>query len=101
MNKQIVVVARCYDKRGRLISRATNSYTKTHPLQARYAKIAGEPKKQYLHAELHALLRAGDAVVHTLVVERYTADGAPACAKPCKICSLAIKDWGVKKIIYT
>ena len=101
MRKRPLVVAHTYDKKGRLLSRAANSYTQSHPVQAKYAARAGKPHAIYLHAEIAALLRAGQTPVFKLTVERYYADGRPALAKPCPICELAIKDWGVKHVEYT
>lgn len=95
------VVATCYDKRGRILSKRANSYTKTHPLQAHYARLTKQPARQYLHAELHALLAAGDHPVHSIHIERYNSRGEPALAAPCKACMLAIHDWGVKRVTHT
>lgn len=96
-----IITAKAYDKRGRLIARAANSYSQTHPLQAKYARQARQPDRIYLHAEIACLLKAGTRVVHKLVIERYYADGSPALAKPCPICRRAIKDWDVKVVEYT
>ena len=96
-----IVVAKAYNRRGDLIARAANSYSKTHPLQAKYAERVGKPKAIYLHAEIACLLKAGTQTVHRLMVERYYSNGEPALAKPCPICRLAIKDWGVKLVEYT
>jgi hypothetical protein len=101
MSRKPLIVAHAYDKRGNLIARAANAYKKTHPLQARYAQQAGQPLREYLHAEIACLLRARDIPVHKITIERYHADGTPALAKPCPVCSLAIADWGVKIIEYT
>ena len=37
MKTKHTLVARCYDKKGRLLSEATNRYDKTHPIQAYFA----------------------------------------------------------------
>ena len=95
------VLATCYDKRGRVLSRRANSYTKTHPLQAHYARLTGQPARQYLHAELHALLATGDRAVHTISIERYNRHGEPMLAAPCAACALALRDWGVKRVVHT
>lgn len=95
------VVATCYDKRGRILSKRANSYVKTHPLQAHYAKLTGQPARQYLHAELHALLAAGEHTVYRVHVERYNRYGEPVLAAPCPACRLALHDWGVKRITHT
>jgi deoxycytidylate deaminase len=100
-SKRYDVIAKCYDKRGMLISLGKNSYTKTHPLQAHYAKMTGNHQMLFLHAEIAALLKAGTKQVHKIVVERFTVDGRPANAKPCAVCSAAIKDFGVVEIEHT
>jgi len=96
-----VVKASCYDKRGRLISSAYNSFTKTHPLQAYFASLLGMPKKIYLHAEVAALLRAGKTPVHRIHIDRWGSAGQLLLAKPCPICMEAIKAYGVKLITYS
>ena len=102
MNKnKHFIVAHAYDKRGRLIARASNSYSQTHPIQAKYAKMAGKPLSIFLHAEIACLLRTGTKMVHRLTVERYNKKGEPVLAKPCSICELAIKDWDVRVVEYT
>ena len=53
-----VVKATVYDRRGRKIATAENSYDKTHPIQAHFAAKAGKPVCKYLHAEVLALLRS-------------------------------------------
>lgn len=99
-NKRFSITALAYDKKGNLLSVGKNSYVKTHPLQAYYGKKAGKPNAIYLHAELSALLKARSPV-HKLVVVRYTEDGKPALARPCKSCQLAIKDFNVKRVEHT
>ena len=86
-----------YNKRGRLLSVGKNSYVRTHPLQAKFAKQSGKKDAIYVHAELAALLKAREPV-HKLVVLRYDKDGRPALAKPCASCQLAIKHYGVKYV---
>ncbi len=76
-------------KRNRIVAIGRNSYVKTHPRQAHFARLAGQPKKEYLHAEIAALIRAPrDA--DTLFVLRFDKQGNPACAAPCPVCRLAI-----------
>jgi deoxycytidylate deaminase len=97
-----LVKATCYDKRGRVISQAVNSYRKTHPLMAHFAKLSGRPDAVYLHAEVAALLKCSDdRPPHHIKIERYKKDGSPGLAKPCPACELAIKAWGVKLVTYT
>lgn len=99
-SKRQNITAFAYDKKGNLLSVGRNSYTKTHPLQAKYGRLSGRPNAIYLHAELSALVRARGEV-HKLVVVRYGANGRPLLAKPCKACQLAIKDWEVKHVEHT
>jgi tRNA(Arg) A34 adenosine deaminase TadA len=66
------------------------------------AKMTGQNRfKIYLHAEVLAILRAGDRPIHTITIERYHKNGSPALAKPCKMCQLFIEMNGIKKVIHT
>ena len=89
-SKQYIVVAHAFDKRGRLLAVATNSYSKTHPMQAYLAEKVGHPQKIFAHAELLCLLRCKDKPIHKLMVFRYNNQGELVCAKPCPICQEAI-----------
>jgi len=102
MNQKQNVTAILYDKRGRILSIGKNSYHKTHPLQAKSAKAVGENYKVFLHAEIDALVKAKNwNKAHKLVVTRFTKDGKPALAKPCKVCQYAINMVGIKRIEHT
>ena len=101
LSRPHIIKATCYDKKGRRLSVAFNSYEKTHPLQEHFSSLAAKPKAIYLHAELLALLRCKDDRPYSIFVERYTRDGEAALAKPCDACMLAIKHWGVKHINFT
>ncbi len=94
------ITALAYDKRGRLLSVGRNSYVKTHPLQAKFARQAGTPDKIYLHAEIDALIKAGTRV-HRLVVIRKDKYGRDMLAKPCSCCQLALKFFGVNQVEHT
>lgn len=97
MSRRYEITALAYDKRGKLLAVGRNSYTRTHPMQARFGKKAGKPNAIYLHAELAALLKAREQV-HKLVVLRLDRHGKPALAKPCPACQLAIKEFNVKQV---
>jgi deoxycytidylate deaminase len=100
MRKKHSVLARCYDRSGKLLSVAKNSYTKSHTIQAEYSRRVGRESAIYLHAEVAALLKArGD--VYRMEIVRLQADGSSGIAKPCAGCQLAIEEFGVKEIIYT
>ena len=101
MKPRKITKATCYDKRGRIISVAYNTYQKTHPYQAQLAKEVGLDDKQYLHAEVRALLKARGKQVYKIKIERYGANGEPLNACPCPICAKAIKEHNIKVIEYT
>ena len=102
MKKRFSVSAVIFDKRGRVLSIGKNSYIKTHPLQAEYARRAGEPHKVYLHAEVDAIVKCSNLDrAEKIVVFRHTEDGSPASARPCKICQHAIKLAGIKNVEHT
>lgn len=76
-----------------------NSYVKTHPEQARLAAKVGHASKQFLHAEVAALLKA--TKVDALHVFRLGKNGEWLNATPCAICSLAIKERAIKRVTHT
>lgn len=94
------ITATVYDRRGRVLSVAQNSYEKTHPYQAQLAQRAGYPERQYLHAEIHALIKCR-GIPHKIRIERRNNQGQLLLAKPCPICELAIKKAGVRFVEYS
>ena len=104
MSKQALqnITAIIYDRRGRVISIGQNSYVKTHPMQAYHAKKVGEPYKQYLHAEVHAIVKCPDiSKAHRIFVSRWNKNGDTMNAAPCPICMSAIKSTPIKVIEHT
>jgi len=97
--KQHKVSCACYDKRGRLISTAWNMPKKSHPIQAKYAELAGMSKRINLHAEILALIRAKEDV-YTIQVVRTSRERTPKASFPCKICMGYILDTGVQEIVF-
>ena len=96
------LAAICVDKKGKVLGRGVNSYTRTHPLQKHFAIVAALPEeKMFLHAELQAVLRSRDKEIHTIYVARVLKDDTISLAKPCKACSQMLKSFGVQKVIYT
>ncbi len=95
------IVAHAFDKRGRLLAVATNSYTKTHPLQLYFAEKVGHPDRQFLHAEILCMLRCKGKPIHKLMIWRYGKGGDLLCAKPCPICQEAIQAFGPTEIWYS
>ena len=91
------------DKQGHCLSLASNSYTKSHPLQAHFAKLAGQPNKIYLHAEILALIRSSlysNNKPYEINISRIK-DNKDYSAKPCPICVLAMEAFGIKIVNYT
>ena len=108
MKQKHTITAKCFDKKGNLLSQATNSYVKTHPLQAYFASKVGHKEndasfkeKIYLHAEIWAIIKAGDKPIHRIEVERKGKSGQNLNAKPCPICMEAIKAFGIKQLAFT
>ena len=95
------IKATTYDKKGRVISTGVNDYERTHPLQAEYAAKVGFPEKQYLHAEIAAIIKSRRRTIHSIKIERYDNDGNPRNAAPCAVCRIAIKLAGIKWVNYT
>lgn len=96
------ITAIVYDRKGRIISMGKNSYVKTHPLQAKFAKSVGLEEKIYLHAEIDALVRLKNwEHAHKIVVTRFGKAGKPLLAKPCPVCQQAIKSAGIRVIEHT
>ena len=64
MKTRYKILATCFNKYGIPLSKGENSYKKTHPLQAYFAERVGHPQRIYLHAEILALIRAGDKKIY-------------------------------------
>lgn len=100
-----IVAAIAY--KGKIISVGFNQ-RKTHPLQKKYGK---NPDAIFLHAEISAIIQARRELTldelskSTLYIirRRMTIEGLPVYgnAKPCCGCLKAIKDFGIKKVIYS
>jgi len=94
------ITATVYDRRGRVLSIGINSYEKTHPRQAFLAKRVGMPERQYLHAEISALVKCRGKP-YKIQIERRNSQGQLQLAKPCPICELAIREAGIKFVEYS
>lgn len=99
---KVDITAIIYDKRGKVLSIGKNSYIKTHPYQARCAHKVGLPMKQYLHAEISAIIRCRNLdKAHRMIVTRFGKDGKALNAKPCPVCQSAIDSTKIKIIEHT
>ena len=102
MCKKYDIKATVYDKRGRVLSTAVNDYNKSHPQQKRLAVKVGLPEKEFLHAELLAIIRSLKiGTPYKIKVERYGKFGQPLNSAPCPICKLAILEAGIKFVEHT
>ena len=102
MSVKQMLTAVIYDKRGKVISVGQNSYVKTHPLQAKHAAKVGTPDRQFLHAEIHAIVKCKDLTrAHKIFVSRWDRKGRPALAKPCPVCMSAIEAAGIEIVEHT
>ena len=99
-NHKPVIKEVIYNKKGRILSEAENSYTKTHPYQKRLAEKSKNPHRIYLHAEIAALVRCR-GVPYKISITRINAHGELVLAKPCDICELAIKEAGIKIVEFS
>jgi tRNA(Arg) A34 adenosine deaminase TadA len=95
------ITATIFDKRGRVLSIGHNNYVKTHPVQAEFAAKYGNEKKQFLHAEIDAILKCSCLNrAHRILITRFAKrTGLPRCAKPCPICEAAIRELTPIKIV--
>lgn len=102
MSKKHDLTAIIYDKRGRVLSIGKNNYVKTHPVQKKYANKVGHPHKEFLHAEVSAIVKCKDlSKAHKISIFRFNTDGSPALAKPCPVCMSAIEAAGIQHITHT
>lgn len=102
MKQRQQITAVIYDRKGRVLSVGQNSYVKTHPLQVKHANKTGHPEKQFLHAEVHAIVRCRDlSKAYRIFVSRWDKNGNEALAKPCPVCISAIRAAGIKIVEHT
>lgn len=87
------------NKKGRVIAAGFNK-KKTHPRQKMYAIKTSNDMHEDLHAEIDALVKCRH-VPHTIYISRLMGNGETGLAKPCDICMMAIKEAGIKRIVYT
>ncbi len=100
MNHSLTAIIK--DKRGNVLAIGKNSYTKTHPYQAKCAKEVGLPEKIYLHAEIDAILRCNDlSKAHSIHIFRQGKSGKWLLAKPCPACQTAINKTPIRKVYHT
>ena len=79
-----------------IVAGGTNSY-KTHPL------MAERTEWPFLHAEQHAIIRAGvdNCEGLDLYIARVLKNNTLALSKPCDVCAELIKEVGIKNTYYS
>lgn len=77
------------DKRGRVKSIASNSYTKTHPIMTSRLYDC----KSYLHAEIASILSASISKTDSILVIRIDSNGELRPSKPCDGCMKYITEY--------
>lgn len=102
-NKKFSLCAIITDKKGNILSIGQNYFNKSHPTQAYYAEKTGNRNRIFIHAEIDALIRLPYGVEpNTIYIARTNKKGNQTLlAQPCPICQMAIKESGIKNIIYT
>lgn len=104
--KLIRIGAAVFSHSGKLIASSCNQ-KKTHCLQEYYNSEMPFRRVPYLHAEIAALLKARWILGRdglkgcTLYVARKRNDGKWGLARPCEACRAAMKDMGIKVVVYT
>lgn len=89
----------------KVVSTGFNTISKSHPLQAYYASCVGREEAIYLHAEMAAIV-ASKACSKELkgciiYVFRRGLDGKVRMSRPCRSCLKALKDFGIRCIVYS
>ncbi len=103
MSRKYVITASCFDKRGRVLASATNSYKDSSAFMRYWAVKTGYPYKVYNHAECRAIelsLKTGK-VIDKILIMRYDSKGNLKNAKPCEICMACITDLKIKHVLYS
>jgi len=82
-------------KKGDVIGVGFNKPKKTHPRSNTLFRT--------IHAELDAILNAGEELVQgcDIYIYREHRSGVPAISKPCKFCEKLLKEYGIKNIYFT
>jgi len=100
-SKKYWVIAASLDHHNNIISIGENSYQKTHPMQSRFSlKAGGGRNREYLHAEIASLVKNRNKP-ESIIVIRLTSTGLVRMARPCNICTLALREAEVKYIYYS
>lgn len=98
------VFAVAVDKKGLVISGRGNTFTKTHPTQKKWACLAKEPERQYLHAEIRVMMNAlkTGRTIDKIAIGRVDKMGNRKDATPCPVCKLFLEtEFPEVEIVYS
>lgn len=90
-------------RKNEIIGRGVN-LNRPHPLQYKYNTKARRPESAHrLHSEVHALISGRADLVKGSVayIARMDKTGRMAMCRPCEACEMALKEFGVKAVVYT
>jgi cytidine deaminase len=97
VHQRFRVGAMIIDKRGRIKSISSNSYSKTHPIMTSNFYT----QKSYIHAEIAAILSADIKKTDSILVVRIGANGSLLPSRPCDGCMRYITECtDIKSVIY-
>jgi tRNA(Arg) A34 adenosine deaminase TadA len=101
-NKKQNICAIITDKRNNILSIGLNSYSKSSPLQKLYADKIGDIHKIFNHGEIDAIKKLPySSIPEKIYIARVAKNKQTMPCQPCEICSLALRDAGIRKIITT
>jgi len=101
-NKKQNICAIITNRKGNVLSIGTNSYSKSSPLQKRYADRVGAVNKIFNHAEIDAIKKLPYASKpYNIFVARVSKEGYSLPCRPCEICSLALRETKIFNIYHT
>lgn len=104
-NDRHTIYAIVTNSKGDILGEGANSYSRTHPIQKKYASRVGKNFCEYLHAEISACIKAlrhpSKSDPYAIYIARVHKNGKLAKAAPCPICELAIKETGIEVIEHT
>lgn len=101
--KRYEIICTAYDKRGRVLCTAVNSYNDSSSLMRYYAMKVGRSYCKWNHAEISCIDKAMKLrkTIDKLVILRYDCYGNMKNSKPCRICMQAIQDFNIKHVLYS
>ena len=90
------------DRKGNIVSEASNSYVKTEPGFKELSELLGFEGKELRHAEYGAIKKDRKKRGYSLYVARIGANNEPLPSCPCAVCMMAIRKADhIKQIFYT